>query len=169
MADLALGCDISVFIMCWLCCWLLFFVTDSMFIKTSPSLHQPFSNCSIVCFCFVAKVIPEGVVCSGSPPGLHWLSFMPAACLSSVAVELGSVHKLSVKPTVMLFWAFNGGAHLCLFFSWTKEKEHISMQLEALFSAEEVETWSFVSPGIEIFPCTGLSFLVWSPWGGAVK
>lgn len=141
-----------------------------MFIKTSPSLNRPVSNCSIVCFCFVVKVTPEGAVCSGSPPSLHWLSFMPGACLSSVAVEPGSRTTCLWSQQSCYFGAFIGGAHFCLFFSWSRRRGVCLCSLnEVLFSAEEMKSWGLVLPDTETLPFTGLSILVWSPWGGRVK
>lgn len=113
-------------------------MTDLMFIKTSPCLHQPFSNCTIVCCCFVARVIPEGVVCSGSPPSLHWFSFMPGACLSSGWGAQQPVCEANSR----VISGHSLGEHIFVCFSPELGRRGMSLCSlnEALFSAEEMKS-----------------------------
>lgn len=63
------------------------------------------------------------------------------------------------------------GEHIFVCFSPELGRRGVSLCSlnEALFSAEEMKSWNLVSPDTEMFPFTGLSLLVWSPWGGKVK
>lgn len=118
-ADLPLDCVVPMQIACCWPCWLFRVcnkaVTDSVLMKTCPCLHRPFSNCAIVRFCSVARPIPEGVVCSGSPPSLCWFTFLPGACLSSLAVWPGSSAARVWSQQSCYFGALARGAHFCLF------------------------------------------------------
>lgn len=139
MADLSVTCVVSVLIVCCWLCWLFRIcnngATDSRFIKTSPYLHQPLSNCAMACFCFVARATPEGAVCSGSPPSLRWFTFLPGACLSSPTVWPGSSAAWARSQRSCCFGELAGGAHFCLFvFLPVREEGSESVQLE----------WSFV-------------------------
>lgn len=138
VADLPLHHVVSMLIthswLCWLFCFCNARWLPQCSLKPVPACIS-LSQIVQPCFCFVAKVIPEGVVCSHSPPSLYWFTFMPGTCLSSVAVWWGAQQPY-VKPTVVLFWGICcGGTFLFVCFSPELERRGVS-----LYSSE----WSFV-------------------------